>query len=179
MRRAIVDVDGTLWDFHRPLHKYLHDKFGTPSELASKWDWFEDAGLTKSQFYQGVMAIHNEQMYHAPFPGAHHLFRALRDCKFQVIVASHRNHTHGARLAAWLAKYRLGPYAGVYCGPDKKFLIDKDGVLIDDAPATIQYATRLGATCLTLAWPWNENEAALRFDFLTGIAAFIRRNYGG
>ena len=77
MRKAIVDVDGTLWDFHGVLHPILAERFGSPPDIRpTLWDWYLEY-MTEEQFFEGVAAAHEYQNSHNAFDGAEELFDAL------------------------------------------------------------------------------------------------------
>jgi beta-phosphoglucomutase-like phosphatase (HAD superfamily) len=155
--RVIVDVDGTLVDFHNPLHKVLRQRYpDVPKELPMQWNWFSPY-MTKEQFYDACDLVHARQMRgHKPLKGAYNLFEMLNHYNAEIIVASARKIDMAPKMANWLQRYHLTPYAGLYTGPDKHFLINKRDIVIDDAPHTIQYCKDVGATCVYLDWPWND-----------------------
>ncbi len=155
--RIIVDVDGTLVDFHNPLHKELrrrHPK--VPKELPTEWNWFSPY-MTTEQFYDACNLVHDRQMRgHKPLKGAYNLFEMLNYFDTEIIVASARKITMAPKLAQWLNRHHLTPYAGVYTGPDKHTLFSNGDIVIDDAPHTIEYCKSIGAHPFYLDWPWNK-----------------------
>lgn len=157
MRRVIVDVDGTLVDFHRPLQKLLRKLHpDVPKELPSEWNWF-DSYMTNKEFYDACNIVHGIQMRgHKPLPGAYNLFKMLADFDVEVIVASHRRKDMAPKMAQWLYRHHLVPWSGVYTGNNKHPLFNMYDIVIDDAPHTIEYAKSIGATPVWLDWPWNE-----------------------
>lgn len=156
MRRAIIDVDGTLWDLHTPLNKLLSELYpGFPPDLPTSWNYFLDY-ITKEQFYAAVDIVHKSQSEHSPFLGAAYLFSVLTDKNLEIVVASHRAYNTAHTLVEWLNKHDLYPYSTVYTGPDKTRFIRKGDIVIDDAPKTISHAFVEGACVYYLSWPWNE-----------------------
>lgn len=154
--RVIVDVDGTIVDFHRPLHKLLRQLYPEiPAGLATDWDWYFNY-ITKKQFYAACTVVHKIQMQsHSPIDGVNNLFNTLNQAGAEIIVASHRQQDMAPDLARWLANYNIEPYSGVYTGENKHPLITPGSIVIDDAPHTIKYARDIGAHALFLRWPWN------------------------
>jgi hypothetical protein len=167
MRRCILDVDGTLWDLHRPLYNRLTLNFDLPSyeESLTDWNWFEPY-MSKKEFYAAVDATHNEQYQYPAFDGAHELFQTLHRMDLEVIVASHRQPQTAARLAWWLGNNELYPYSGVLTSHDKLFLIRRGDIVIDDAPKTIAYAWNNDASIHYLRWPWNSGMVGAGYDNL-------------
>jgi len=162
-RRALVDVDGILWDFHSPIRRYLHEHFDVPDQLPTHWDWYKDVGLDDKQFGEAINAVHTSQARmpgaHPPIPGAQEMLLKLKQLGYETIIASHRRAVGADQLVKWLLEWELVPFAGVYCGMNKHFLIDAEqGVVIDDAPMTIIEGALLGCQVRTLAYPWNEVE---------------------
>lgn len=158
MAKAIVDVDGILWDFHTPLMQRLGLK-----ELPQRWDFYKALGISGEDFYAAVRLVHEEQYIRGqPFAFASALLDVCRRRYAEVIVASHRDPGDGARLAIWMVSYGLSPFSGVYCGYDKSFLFQPGDLVIDDSPGTIRKAGLAGAIAMTIAYPWNEGSGAIR-----------------
>lgn len=173
MKRAIVDVDGTLWDLHKPLHLVLHTLYpDLPKEPVREWDWYKEH-ITDSQFYAVVNIIHRLQIADnaEPFVGAEQLFNRLHANKYEIFVASHRKYDTGHLLARWLVRNRLTPFSAVYTGNDKTEFIREGDLVIDDAPKTIEYSLNIGAEVWYIAWPWNEGLGGNRRETLWEIIA--------
>lgn len=174
---AIVDVDDTLWDFDEPLLKILHERHGLPVELHRKWDWYLDYGITERQFRRAIEYAHDAMALYPAYDGAKTLFAWLNKSGYEVIVASHKPEQLGQGLARWLERRELLPYSGLYTGSDKLFLIQPGALVIDDKPSTIDYAADLGATAVTLAFPWNEGtKAAYRAKNMRLLVKWLRVN---
>lgn len=159
MKKVVVDVDGTLVDFHTPLHKLLLQLYPEIPEVIpmKDWNWYKEF-ITDKQFHATCDIVHQIQMRsHAPMGGALSLFITLKIKEAEVFVASHRKSKYAPSLARWLAKYHLEPYSLVYAGNDKLPLITEGCIVIDDAPKTIEYARSVGAKPVWLTWPWNEH----------------------
>jgi len=161
--RAIVDVDGTLWDMWTPVRDLLdrwHNLELSPHPPV--WDYHREF-VTDAEFYKAVRAAHAVQILHNPFKGAYLLFDSLNKMGWEVIVASHRPPQTAHRLVKWLHRHGLEPYSGVYCGRNKHFLIGAGDLVIDDNPDTIIFAGRAGAQALSLSYKYNQE--ALRKPF--------------
>ena len=173
MRRVIVDVDGTLWDLHTPLNKLLAKLYpGFPPDLPTDWNYFESY-ITKDQFYAAVDVVHKTQSDYPAFVGAGYLFNVLSQLDLEIVVASHRAPNTAHLLARWLNENDLEPCSILYTGNDKKPFIRQGDIVIDDAPATIQYALANGASSYYLSWPWNEKEAGSSHANLYELAVML------
>lgn len=177
MKRAIVDVDGTLWNFHKPLHVQLHRLYDFPNVPTSKithWNWYFDYGITKSQFYKAVDIVHRSQRHYEPFKGVQQLFSHLDDAGYEVVIASHRRPQIAHILAQWIAEYDMCPYSALYAGPDKSQFFRRGDLLIDDAPHTIEDGLSLGMDVMYLEWPWNKGLGGFRFGTLMDMVDMLR-----
>ena len=171
---AVLDVDGTLFDFHRPLHRLLHELYGTPVDLQKTWDWHKKY-ITDAEFYAAVHQIHEDQINSEPFVGAAELCDTLISVGYDIVIASHRRVGAAADLAAWITIKVTDKFAGIYAGPDKTFLITEGDLVIDDNPKTIEYAIGAGATSWTMMWPWNMATNARKFKNLDVMARMAKK----
>jgi len=177
-RRCILDVDGTLFDFHTPLHRRLHELYDFPEADTTSWDWYRAWGITDKQFYKAVGDVHAQQMQYSPFNGALALFLQLDKLGFEVFVASHRKPQSADLLATWLNANYLEPYSALYTGPAKKQFFRTGDLLIDDAPHTIELGCDMGLDVVYLGWPWNKDLPGERRDELWYIVEYIKEAYG-
>ena len=180
MKRAMVDVDGTLWNFHKPLHVQLHRLYdfpNVPTDKITHWNWYFDYGISKSQFYKAVDMVHKNQDRHPPYAGAIKLLRTLDELGYEVIVASHRRPQIAHILARWLEKNMIYPYSTLYAGPDKSQFFRRGDLLIDDAPHTIENGLALGMDVMYLEWPWNTGLGGFRFGTLHDIVETLRNGH--
>src|SRR3990167_3362396 len=137
-KRCILDVDGTLWDFHSVLHEILHDLYGSPKNVVpTTWLWYTE-WMTDEQFFHGVSLAHDEQWNHDAFSGAEQLINELHEQNYEIIVASHRDLKRGRAydLAIWLVSKVSDKWTSIYAGPSKHFLIKPNDLVIDDSPKT-------------------------------------------
>ena len=176
-RRCILDVDGTLFDFHTPLHRRLHELYDFPDMEPDCWDWYKVWGITDKQFYKAVDDVHAQQMQYDPFDGALALFRTLDNLGFEVFVASHRKPQVAHKLAWWLNNHWLQPYSALYTGPSKKQFFRTGDLLIDDASHTIELGCDMGLDVVYLGWPWNKNLPGERVAELWHVIEYIKENY--
>ena len=173
MRRAIVDVDGILWDLHTRLIPLMHTLYPKmPNELPSEWNWFLEY-MTLEQFAAITRMVHSEQIHHPAYPGAAELIKLLDKQNYEIFIASQRDSNTANLLAKWLQKNYLTPYSMVYTGNSKKDFLEPGCLLIDDAPATIKYALTLGCDVHYLDWPWNQGLGGNRWSDLYQLLGAI------
>ncbi len=172
--KVVVDVDCTLWNFNAPLLQWLNKFYGMPIEQARDWGWYKKY-ISDKEFYRAVDVVHARQMEYKPFSGAQSFFASLNTNKgIEIWIASHRKLGSAPALASWLEKYDLGPYSGLYTGPNKLQLLSAGDILIDDAPHTVTDAKKMGVQTLVPAWPWNRDiEGWRRYQNLEGIARAV------
>ena len=166
MKRVICDVDGILWRMHTPL-KMLMERDGytnLPAE-PERWTWYEDF-MSPKTFYKYIEKVYEIQQLFKPFSGAWELLEELDRTGHEIIIASNRNPRSAPDLAIWLRTYLPSVWSGVYAGPDKLFLIKAGDLVIDDSPKTIRYAISRGAKAWTLAYKYNRDTMAEKFQTL-------------
>jgi len=176
MKRAIVDCDQVLWNLHTPLIVRLNERFNLRMpDPPRTWTFYDDYGISKSDFYTEVDAVHTRQWRTSPDWSAGELFRVLQRQGYEVIVASHRKSSMTPTLAGWLERFGLTPFAGVYCGYDKSFLYEPDVLVIDDSPQNIKNALEAGGLVLTITYPYNAHvgDGAVYFDSLSDIVKWL------
>lgn len=166
IRRALVDVDSTLWAFDDVIMPLLVSEYGVPPDADKReWEWYRPY-MSDEQFYRMVDVVKDLQIRYPPFRGADDLFRLLPELGYEFIVATnHPGRYAAAKLVVWLSKYLPSTWSGVYAGKSKLFLIDKGMLVIDDAPKTIKFAHLSEANSVFLNFPWNESVAALGHGF--------------
>lgn len=184
-KRAILDVDGILWALTAPpgpVAVALHKKYRVPLVEPTHWNFHQDF-CTDEQFMALVNEAHAMQIAFPPFEGAKQLMEVLDQKGYEVVIASHRIKQTAHTLQKWLNKYELQPYSGVYCGSSKHFLIGVNDLVIDDSPATIEFAQKGGAQVLSLKYAYNAQAMQglnngtpnpVGFDNLEEIATWIR-----
>ena len=176
MKRAVVDVDQVLWNLHAPLVLRLNEKYNLRiPDPPSTWHFYEDHGISDSDFYREVDAVHATQERTPPDWAAGELFKVLHRKGYEVMVASHRSSSLTPALARWLERFGMTPFAGVYCGYAKSFLFGSDVLVIDDSPVNIKNALEAGSLVLTIAYPYNAHVGGgvVYFDSLADIVKWV------
>lgn len=174
MKRAIVDVDGTLWDLHARIGPVLNKLYGVPLGYPDKWEYYKNLAVredycTDKQFFAVVNETHQQQgaqpEFAVPFEGAGKLIYALSK-KHEIIIASHRQSNSVYWLVEWLNYWVAPVWSGVYAGHNKTFMIGEGDLVIDDNPSTIEYALSQRAISWALLWPWNKDTDGHKFTSL-------------
>ena len=176
MKLAVIDVDQVLWNLHSPLIQRLNDKYNLRiPDPPQTWIFYDEYGISESDFYQEVDAVHVSQWRTPPDWAAGELFKVLKRKGYETIVASHRRSEMTPALAGWLERFGMTPFSGVYCGYNKSFLFGPDVLVIDDSPANIKNALDAGSLVLTITYPYNAHVGggAVYFDSLADIVRWV------
>ncbi len=157
-KKAIVDIDNTLWHFCDALHEKLrevHNDFPPPDDWTD-WDMWERY-CTLEEFLSAVNAVHIEQdnERYLPYAEAEGFLSALKDNGYHITIASHRSPIYETQTATWLQKHNL-IYDELHLSHNKTRLFDESiDVVIDDAPVVLQKAAERGVRATGLLFPWN------------------------
>lgn len=171
-KRAIIDIDNTLWHFCDALHdelKKLNKKFPPPDSW-THWDLWEGY-CSEDDFYSAVNAIHlnqNSDSY-LPYPEARDFLCNLRENDYHITIASHRSPDHRKQTEMWLDKHGL-VYDELHLSFDKTQLFDEfTDIVVDDAPRVLEKAVQKGVIAIGLLFPWNRAYANNGFTLLNSL----------
>ena len=176
MKRIIVDIDNTLWDFATPFWKKI-GHHGVP--LPSEWtgDFWKDY-FTIEQFQRYIDEVHQEQdAGAAPFPEAAAFLSALRTGGRRITIASHRNPASRGVTEKWLKTHSL-VYDELYVGPDKTVLFDDHDAIVDDSVELLDKAATKGLITAGLRYPWNRDSGHCLFENLSEILVYLNAGKG-
>ena len=176
MKRIIVDIDNTLWDFATPFWKKI-EHHGVP--LPSEWtgDFWKDY-FTIEQFQRYIDEVHQEQdAGAAPFPEAAAFLSALRTGGRRITIASHRNPASREVTEKWLKTHSL-VYDELYVGPDKTVLFDDHDAIVDDSVELLDKAAAKGLITAGLRYPWNRDSEHCLFENLSEILVYLNAGKG-
>ena len=156
-KRAILDVDSTLWGFDEILYKELYSlfpKIETPDKW-NEWEFYQKYGISKNNFYKVVDKIHKQQEYYKPFKDAS-LFSYILRKDYHVTIASHRKPKYKEILKKWLDSNEI-TYDDIFVDNCKFHLFDNVDLVVDDSPIFLIEARKRNAkmTC-GLVYPWNK-----------------------
>ena len=120
-KKAIVDIDNTLWHFCDALYEELRKinrRFPTPDSW-THWDLWEGY-CTEGDSYSAVNAIHLNQHNdnYLPYPEAQDFLIGLKDNGYHITIASHRSPDYRRQTELWLEKHGLVHVGGARKEPN-------------------------------------------------------------
>ena len=177
LKRAIVDIDNTLWHFCDALHeelKKLNENFPTPDSW-THWDLWEGY-CSEEDFYGAVNVIHFNQHSdsYLPYPEARDFLISLRENDYHITIASHRSPDYRKQTETWLDKHGL-VYDELHLSFHKTRLFDRTtDVVVDDAPRILEKAVENGVMATGLLFPWNREYSDNGFILLKSLNEILR-----
>jgi hypothetical protein len=173
MKKIIVDIDNTLWNFAFVLHERMKN-IDPAIPLPSEWHVFDfwKNYVSPKIFYKIISGIHMDQDKFFPYPDARMFLAALKEEGFHIIIASHREKGTFDVTAKWLNRNYL-IFDELHLSNDKTVLFDDCLAIIDDSPFTLRKARNAGILAAGLKMPWNEDEEYPLFDNLMEIYRYL------
>jgi hypothetical protein len=172
MKKAIVDIDNTLWHFCDALHERLrkiNKSFPAPDSWTD-WDMWEQY-CSSEDFLGAVNAIHFEQdsERYLPYPEAQDFLLTLKKNGYHITIASHRAPVYREQTENWLKRHNL-QYDELHLSFHKTSLFDEStDVVVDDAPPVLEKAVEKGLMATGLLFPWNSAYADSGFRLFTNL----------
>ena len=159
-KKAVIDIDNTLWHFCDVLYKQLKEinEVFPPPDYWIEWDFWENY-CSKEDFMKAIHSIHLNQddERHLPYPEAKDFLATLKEHKFYIVIASHRTSESKEQTKNWLIRHGL-EFDELHLSFDKTALFDEScHVVVDDAPHVLEQARERGAISAGLLFPWNKN----------------------
>jgi hypothetical protein len=178
-KKAIVDIDNTLWHFSDAFYEELR-KINGNFPIPEHWTGWEiwQGYCTEEEFYGAVHAVHNKQHSDEflPYPEAESFLRGLKENGFRIIIASHRSPDYRRQTLKWLEKHGL-LHDELHLSYHKTRLFDETvNVVVDDSPHVLEKAVKRGVMATGLLCPWNRqhtNNGFMLFDSLNEILEHI------
>lgn len=176
LKKAVVDIDNTLWHFCDVLYKELKilNNAMPPPDHWIDWDFWKRY-CTLDDF---MAAIHRIQMNqddesHLPYPGAQNLLQTLKKHHFHIVIASHRTPKSMPQTRRWLTRHDL-VFDELHLSNDKTVLFDETcHIVVDDSPVTLQKAVEYGILASGLAFPWNRNSGNNGYRLFDDLPAVL------
>ena len=162
MKKAVIDIDNTLWHFCDVLYerlKKINDAMPPPDDWI-EWDFWENF-CSKKEFICAIQDIQltQDNEKHLPYPEAKDFLRTLKEHNFYIVIASHRTPESIEQTHRWLVKNELA-FDEVHLSYDKTVLFDQScHIVVDDSPHTLEKAAEKGLIATGLLCPWNRNYA--------------------
>jgi len=177
MRRVIVDIDNTLWDFASVFYAHLKEIHPEiPQQLYwERWDYLKRF-VTDKELYGVLRKIHMKQDTVLPFPDARFFLSSLKDMGCSITIASHREKGSFEPTERWLINHHL-PYDELHVSFDKSVLFSQSWAVVDDSPIVLSKARNAGIIGTGLRYPWNEREDHVLFDSLKGILSYLGEQF--
>ena len=175
MRKIIIDIDDTLWDFISVFYKRM-EKAYPDVVLPANWRdllfWLRHASPETLPDAINIMrGIHMEDQF-SPFPEARYFLTSLKDRGFRIIIASHRDKEAADATTRWLMQNNL-IFDDLHLSKDKTVLFHDCWAVVDDSPIILGKAKKAGIIGVGLKTLWNEKEDCLLFNDLLGILPYL------
>ena len=161
-KKAIIDIDNTLWHFCDALYKELrkiNHRFPTPDTWTQCDLW--EGYCTDVDFYNVVNAIHLNQHNdrYLPYPEAQDFLINLKENGYHITIASHRSPDYRRQTEIWLRKHRL-VHDELHLSYQKTQLFTEyTAVVVDNSPHILEEAVDKGIMAMGLLFPWNKEYA--------------------
>lgn len=174
MKRIIVDIDNTLWDFAAILYQKV-SKLGVPEPSNWHWDFWE-AYMSFEQFMKYIDEVHKEQdESKPPFPESRGFLNALKETGYHITMASHRNPENYSYTKKWLVYHELA-FDDLYVGHDKTKLFDANDAVVDDDVETLNKAADKKLVRAGLRYSWNKDSGHPLFENLNEVLGYLEKS---
>jgi FMN phosphatase YigB (HAD superfamily) len=175
VKKIIVDIDNTLWDFASVFYERIR-KVNPDFSPPEGWHTFDfwKAYISPKQFYKIIRDIHMDQYRFSPYPLAEQFLLSLKENSFYIIIASHREKGTFDVTARWLNQNNL-IFDELHISYDKTILFKECLAIVDDSPITLEKAAKAGIIGVGLRMPWNEREDYILFDNLTEVLQYLKK----
>jgi len=160
MKKAVIDIDNTLWHFCDVLYerlKRINNVMPSPDNWV-EWDFWEKY-CSREDFIKAINEIHliQDDERHLPYPEARDFLATLKEHNFHIVIASHRTPESIEQTHRWLIKHDL-TFDELHLSSNKTVLFDeKCHIVVDDAPFVLEEAAKSGVKASGLLFPWNRN----------------------
>lgn len=167
MKKIIVDIDNTLWDFAPVLYERMKriNPLVTPPAEWLLFDFWKSY-VTPRDFYKAIKSIHLDQERFTPYPDAREFLSSIKELGLHIVIASHREKGTLGATFNWLNMHGL-VFDEIHLSNDKTVLFDDCWAIVDDSPLTLEKAAKSGVIGAGLKMPWNRDTGYPLFDNLT------------
>ena len=176
MRKIIIDIDDTLWDFIGVFYKRMKRAYPDavlPVDWRDLLFWMRHSSPETLPAAVSIMrGIHMDQDEFCPFPEAPYFLTSLKDRGFHITIASHRDKEATEATMRSLIKHNL-IFDDLHLSKDKTVLFDDCWAVVDDSPIILKKAQKAGIIGVGLKTLWNEKEDCLLFNDLTEILRYL------
>lgn len=181
-KKAIIDIDNTLWQFCDALYEELrkiNKSFPPPDSWTNRYLW--EKYCTKDDFFQAINTVHFNQDSdgYMPYPEAKGFLSALKEYGYYIIIASHREPTTRKQTIRWLSMHGL-LYDILHLSFKKTDLFDRfTSVVVDDAPEVLEKAIENGSAGTGLLFPWNREYANKGYKLFSNLDEVLNHILSG
>jgi hypothetical protein len=179
LKKAVIDIDNTLWHFCDVLYeqlKAINQAMPSPAHW-THWDFWMHY-CSEDKFFAAINHVHLNQDddRHLPYEEAKEFLETLREHDFYIVIASHRTTESYTQTKRWLSKYDL-IFDELHLSSDKTALFNETcHIVIDDSPFVLEKAIEKGIKVSGLSFPWNkasQNNGLKLFNNLNEVLDFI------
>jgi hypothetical protein len=177
MKKAVIDIDNTLWHFCDILYKRLKkiNKTLPGPNNWTEWDFWEEY-CSKEEFIKAINEIHLDQdnKKHVPYSESRDFLRTLKEHNFYIVIASHRTPESIEQTHRWLVKHDL-IFDELYLSHDKTVLFEEEcHMVVDDAPYILEKAAEKGLKASGLSFRWNKHNGNNGYKLFNNFAEVSR-----
>jgi hypothetical protein len=176
VKKIIVDIDNTLWDFASVLHERM--KRINPN-VVSRLEWhlfdFWKSYVTPKEFYAVIKSIHMDQEQFLPYPDAREFLSSLKELDLHIIIASHREKGTRGVTTTWLNQNNL-VFDELHLSNDKTVLFNNCWAVVDDSQFTLEKAAKVGIIVTGLKMPWNKGVDYPLFNNLIEVFKYLKEH---
>lgn len=176
-KKAIIDIDNTLWHFCGVLYERLKE-LNSDMPSPEHWnDWYLWSNYcSEEDFFKAIHSIHLKQDddRYLPYPEAKDFLSTLKQHKLHIIIASHRTQESLEQTHRWLIKHDL-MFDDLHVSSDKTVLFDETcHIVVDDSPYTLEKALNKGIIATGLSFPWNRNHKNNGFKLFNNLNEILQ-----
>ncbi len=176
MRKIIIDIDDTLWDFISVFYKRMKRAYPDvviPADGREFVFWMRHTSPETLNDAVNIMrGIHMDQDQFSPFQEAQCFLTSLKEKRFYITIASHRDQEAAEATTRWLMRNNL-VFDDLHLSKDKTVLFDDCWAVVDDSPIILRKAQIAGIIGTGLKTQWNEQEDCLLFNDLLEILRYL------
>lgn len=177
-----VDLDGVLFDFSRAVVDTFSKVLGPGLPYPSKWEFYEDWGLTAGEFYELLDTLTIDEELFDSYPPIAHTAEGWSDLKSQGVrihIITHRSMVATTQTMRWLERYRLVPDTIHFTGKKAQVLSaisERRAIAIDDHYEQHLNYQDHGILSFLFDQPWNSRyHEHSRMFTLPEFSQYIRK----
>lgn len=174
-----IDLDGVLFDFSSAVTESFSRMMGRTLLAPQKWEFYEDWGLNKDEFYSllAKATVEDELFDHgAPIMGSLEGWKKLRNLGVKLHIITHRSMLAMNQTTRWLERNGLVPDSLFFTG-DKALVLssiaEEKAVAVDDHYVQYMNYNVTGVIPFIFNQSWNTEYPVRRIHALAELAQYI------